>query len=163
MIHRLKDSAADYDIIFDDDGSGEVADIVAMRLSGQTLKVDLFHCKYSSSPEPGARVEDLYEVCGQAQKCVRWRERPDIFLAHLQRREATRQRGGRPSRYVHGHPAVVNGWTNHWRDFAYDFSVTVVQPGYRKAEAEAEHLELLAATESLLMDTWGMRFQIIAA
>lgn len=163
MIRRLRGSGAEYDIIFDDDGSGEVADIVAVRLSGQTMKVDLFHCKYSSSSEPGARVKDLYEVCGQAQKCVRWRERPDIFLAHLQRREATRQRAGRRSRYVHGHPADVNGWTNRWRDFAYDFSVTIVQPGYRKADAEPVHLELFAATESLLMDTWGMRFHVIVA
>jgi superfamily II DNA or RNA helicase len=31
MIRRLMKSDADYDVIFDDDGSGEVADIVAMR------------------------------------------------------------------------------------------------------------------------------------
>lgn len=106
-------------------------------------------------------MKDLYEVCGQAQKCIRWRERPDIFLAHLQHREGLRQRSGRPSRYVHGHPSTVNGWTNRWRDFAYDFSVSVVQPGYRKADAEPAHLELFAATEALLMDTWGMRFRVI--
>jgi superfamily II DNA or RNA helicase len=163
MIKRLLAGGADYDVIFDDDGSGEVADIVALRLSGQTLKVDLFHCKFSSGDSGGARVGDLYEVCGQAQKSIRWRERPDIFLAHLQRREATRQRGGRPSRYVHGKAATVNGWLNRWQDFSYDFSITVVQPGYRKAEARPEHLELFAATESLLMDTWGMKFAVIAA
>jgi hypothetical protein len=104
-------------------------------------------------------VGDLY----QAQKSVRWRERPDIFLSHLQKREATRQRGGRPSRYVHGKAAIVNGWLNRWQDFSYDFSITVVQPGYRQSEAKPERLELFAATESLLMDTWGMRFAVIAA
>jgi hypothetical protein len=163
MIRRLIDGGANYDVVFDDDGSGEVADIVAMRLSGQTLKVDLFHCKFSSKGTAGTRVKDLYEVCGQAQKCLRWRERPDIFLSHLQKRQATRQRAGLPSRYALGHPSSVNGWSNRWQDFSYDFSVTIVQPGYIKTEAKPEHLELFAATESLLMDTWGMRFRVIAA
>jgi hypothetical protein len=163
IIRKLMEGGGNYDVIFDDDGSGEVADIVAMRLSGQTLKVELYHCKFSSEAAGGARVKDLYEICGQAQKCLRWRERPDIFFAHLQRRQASRQRAGLPSRYALGHPSIVNGWSNRWQDFAYDFSVTIVQPGYVKTEAKPEHLELFAVTESLLMDTWGMRFRVIAA
>lgn len=163
MARRLRDSGAEYEVIYNDDGSGEIADLIAMRLSGSSLKVDLFHLKFSSSDQPGARVDDLYPVCGQAQKCIRWRERPDIFLDHLQKREAKAMRGGRASRYLVGNPAIVNGWTNRWREFSYEFSVTVVQPGYVKADFSPAHLELFVSTEALLMDTWGMKFRVIAA
>jgi hypothetical protein len=163
MIERLLALPNPYEVVFDDDGSGEAADIVAIRLSGATLIVDLFHCKFSADARSGARLEDLYEVCGQAQKSVRWREKPDLFLRHLGRREGDRIRAGRTSRFEQGSAAVVTGWLNRWQEFNYDFSVTVVQPGFSKSSANASHLELLAATESFLMDTWGMRFRMLAS
>ena len=163
MIGRLRKLENPYEVIFDDDGSGEAADIVAMRLSGSTLIVDLYHCKYSADAKAGARLEDLYEICGQAQKCVRWREKPDVFLKHLARREGDRARASNASRYEQGSSAIVAGWLNRWQEFSYDFSVTIVQPGLAKSRAEAAHLELLSATESFLMDTWGMRFRVLAS
>ncbi|NPD14921.1 hypothetical protein HOY34_06825 [Xinfangfangia sp. D13-10-4-6] len=163
MARRLRDSDAEYEVIYNDDGSGEIADLVAMRLSGNTLKVDLFHLKYSSSDHQGARVDDLYAVCGQAQKCIRWRERPDIFLDHLQKREAKARRGSRASRYLVGSPANVNGWVNRWKELSYEFGVTVVQPGYVKTDFNPSHLEIFASTEALLMDTWGMKFRVVVA
>ena len=81
--------------LFDDDGPGEVADVVAIRRAGQTLNIELYHCKYSSAAAPGARVHDLYEVCGQAHKSVRWAERLNEFLHHLRRREAERRKASR--------------------------------------------------------------------
>ena len=45
--------------LFDDDGPGEVADVVAIRRAGQTLNIELYHCKYSSAAAPGARGHDL--------------------------------------------------------------------------------------------------------
>ena len=65
--------------------------------------------------------------------------------------------------YEHGNSSIVGGWLNRWQEFNYDFSVTIVQPGLAKARAESPHLELLAATESFLMDTWGMRFRVLAS
>jgi Helicase conserved C-terminal domain/Type III restriction enzyme, res subunit len=137
--------------------SGEVADVVAVRRSGRALKVDLFHCKYSTEDKAGARVIDLYEVCGQAQKSVRWAERHDEFLKHLMRREADRQKKGQPTRYEKGNSQVLYALINQWRELRPEFSVTIVQPGYSKAQADKAHLELLAATESFLMETWRIR------
>jgi hypothetical protein len=62
--------------IFDDDGPGEIVDVVAIRLTENLVSVTLFHCKFSSGDMPGARVKDLYAVRGQAQKSARWRDRP---------------------------------------------------------------------------------------
>lgn len=55
-----------YDVIFDDDGKGEIADVVALRITDSVVSVTLYHCKYSGADTPGARLGDLYEVCGQA-------------------------------------------------------------------------------------------------
>ncbi len=163
IIERLLPEDLGYDVVYDDDASGEVADVVAIRQSGQKLIVDLFHCKYAEDEKPRGQVADLYEVCGQAQKCIRWREKPDIFLKHLQKRHADRIRSTGSSRYEKGNPAILNGWINRWREFSYEFSVTIVHPGYSKAKAKPEHLELFAATESLLMDTWGMKFRALVS
>lgn len=38
-----------YEIIFNDDGSGEIADLVAIRESVGNIQVDLYHCKYCGS------------------------------------------------------------------------------------------------------------------
>lgn len=37
-----------WDMIIDDDGAGEVADIVALKIEGSELIVNLVHCKYST-------------------------------------------------------------------------------------------------------------------
>lgn len=152
-----------YEVIVDDDGTGESADVVAMRLAGSKLVVELYHCKYSADPKAGARLDDLYEVCGQTQKSIRWRERPDILLNHLLKRESDRKRAGRPSRFEKGTRANVVGWLNRWQKLHYEFHAIIVQPGFSKAKAEQSHLELFSATQSLLMDTWGMTLRIFAS
>lgn len=153
VINYLIDGGG-WDIVFDDDGAGEVADVVAMRLEDGRLKVHLFHCKYSSGPVAGARLEDLYEICGQAQKSIRWAEHLGDMLKRLHRREADRLKAGKTSRYELGDQAILIAWINKWRQLRPEFTITLVQPGYSKRKAESEHLELLAATQAYLMDTY---------
>ncbi len=109
IIQRLLDASTSFDIIFDDDGAGEVADVVSLRRAGRNLYIELYHCKYSSQSQPGGRVADLYEVCGQAQKSIRWAERLDEFLHHLRRREGDRRRNGGASRFQSGEMATLLG------------------------------------------------------
>jgi superfamily II DNA or RNA helicase len=163
VIERLLAQGNMYEVIFDDDGTGESADVVAMRLAGSKLVVELHHCKYSAEPKVGARLDDLYKVCGQTQKSIRWRERPDIFLNHLLKRESDRRKAGRPSRFEKGSRANVTAWLNRWQKLHHEFHAVIVQPGFSKAKAEQSHLELFAATQSLLMDTWGMTLRIFAS
>jgi len=152
-----------FDVIFDDDGSGEIADVIAMKKDGRTLSVELIHCKYSSEDLPGARLSDLYQVLGQAQKSVRWREYPQIFFQRLRSSEARRLRKDQPSRYEIGDASIVNGWLAEWNETVYEFSVTIVQPGYSKAAANQDHLRLISATEAFLMETWGMPLRLITS
>ncbi|XCN74064.1 MAG: DEAD/DEAH box helicase family protein [Candidatus Electrothrix aestuarii] len=45
--HTIQQIKNDYDVVFDDDGSGEIADIVSIKnIEDKELIIDLFHCKY---------------------------------------------------------------------------------------------------------------------
>jgi hypothetical protein len=76
---------------------------------------------------------------------------------------ATAEGPGRPSRFEKGARANVIGWLNRWQKLHYEFHAIIVQPGFSKAKAEQSHLELFSATQSLLMDTWGMTLRILAS
>ena len=169
VIARL--SADGYDVIFDDDEAGEAADVVAVRLVGTLeaptrIDVEFYHCKYSSKSRSGARVGDLYVVCGQSQTSVRWmssaEKRTDLFT-HLLRREAKRRSAGRPTRFQRGDPGLVETL----REMTYTTPVTLkivaVQPGVSRARISEAQLRLLSVTENYLMETYQLPFSVVAS
>lgn len=76
-----------YDIIFNDDGSGEVADLVAINERHGIIQIDLYHCKYCPANDgvaaPGGRIGDTYEVCGQASRSAKWMHTGEALLSRL--------------------------------------------------------------------------------
>lgn len=69
----------EWEIIIDDDGPGELADIALLRRTEDSLEVLMAHCKYSSGDQPGRRIDDLYDVCGQAMKMNRAKSIPELL------------------------------------------------------------------------------------
>jgi hypothetical protein len=160
-----------YHVIFDDDGKGEAADVVAVRLLGQinapsSIDVEFYHCKYSHGDLPGHRIEDLYEVCGQAQKSISWmsssEKRTDLF-AHLLRREARRQEIYGASRYEVGNIDLLQTIREMSHLCPVSLKIFIVQPGVSKANVSREQLELLSVSEHYLMETFQLRFGVIAS
>jgi superfamily II DNA or RNA helicase len=138
-----------FDVLIDDDRSGEAADLVGLRIDGNELVITLVHCKYSSGASPGARVADLYEVCGQAMRGARWRDGGGLPLFnHLERR--IRAFYGRTGR----HPFEVGDIDELYRVATlapqlYPRFVTIIaQPGLSAARSSREQLQLLAGAES---------------
>jgi superfamily II DNA or RNA helicase len=152
-----------FEIVFDDDGAGEIADVVAIRQTGNRVTVDLFHCKYSRSEEPGARIDDFYAVCGQAQKCVRWREDPRKLLKHILHRESLRTKVGRGSRFEVGDKRTIQQLLNTFKELSFEYRVYIVQPGLSKAQLSAAHMDVLGATGSFLLETYTMPLRVIAS
>jgi superfamily II DNA or RNA helicase len=158
-----------WDIVFDDDGAGEAADIVAIRVVEKDrnfIDVSLYHCKYSGSVTPGQRIDDLYVVCGQAQKSVYWmyssEKQTDLF-SHLLRREPKRRRGYETSRFQKGDRDMLIRIREMSRTRPLELRVFIVQPGLSKAMATREQLELLSVTENYLMETYKLPFGVIAS
>ena len=160
----------DYDMVIDDDGKGEAADVVTIKLIGDAaapsrIDVEFYHCKYSLAAAPGRRIEDLYEVCGQAQKSIAWMsshdKRTDLFT-HLLRREARRQEAEGASRYEKGDNDLLLTIREISRLCPVSLKIYIVQPGFSKAQATREQLELLSVTDTYLMETYRLPFEVIA-
>jgi superfamily II DNA or RNA helicase len=143
---------AEWDVVMDDHGSGEIADIVALRIDGDDLIVSLTHCK-STSGTPGARLSDLYEVCGQAQKSARWRRNVTLMLRHLIRREQRRrERCGRQG-FEKGDGNALYRLDQDAPLLRAILQVTVAQPGVSKAGLSLQQAELLGATDVYLYES----------
>lgn len=152
----------DYDIIFDDDGSGEIGDVIAIKDNENSIEVEIYHCKYSSESKPGGRVKDLYEVCGQAQKCVSWLERVEDMFSHMQRRDVIRLANQNPSRFMKGNLELVSTLQTKILRCPVKVSIIIVQPGLSVAAISDSQLNLLSVTENYLMDTYKIPFNVIA-
>ena len=162
MVRLLRDSQ-DWEVILDDDGPGELADIVAFRVDGDDLVVSLTHCKYSSEANPGARISDLYEVCGQAQKSARWKRDTTRLFEHLIRRERHRhERLGRSGLEL-GVPEALFDLEDRARLLRTRFEITVVQPGLSRRAASTQQLELLACTELYVRETANASLEVFGS
>lgn len=154
VVCDLLAEAEGWDVVIDDDGPGEIADIVAMRLDDQGLLVRLVHCKYSSDAVPGARVADLYEVCGQAEKSVAWR-RSDLtpFFKQLARRaQAKHQRTGVSPFEAGDAPGLLQLQAKS-QVLRRRMEIVIVQPGLSAAQISQQQGDLLAAVESYIRTT----------
>ena len=161
VIQELR--ALSYGLIYDDDDHGESADVVAITEHPDRIEVEFWHCKFSSQDAPGHRLKDLYEVCGQAQKSIRWLDKPRDLFSHLLRR-ATRVRDGASySRYQQGTEADLLRVREKSDMQRVLLRVAIVQPGLAKEEITDEQLELLAVTENYLMETYNVPFRIVVS
>jgi hypothetical protein len=71
---RYLQATQSFDVLLDDDRANQAADLVGLEVVGGELHITLVHCKFSSESTPGARVADLYELCGQAMRSAKWRQ-----------------------------------------------------------------------------------------
>ena len=155
----------DYDVIFDDDSSGEAADVVAIKVNDnqRIISVEFYHCKFSTEDHPGARIKELYEVCGQSQKSIRWMQNIKDLFFHLLRREEKRLDENSVSRIEKGDFDKIEEILEKSSVYRTELAIFIVQPGLSKAKASSEQLELLSVTESYLKETYMIPFGIIAS
>ncbi len=165
VIDTLLDPAHDpaYDLVFDDDSTNEAADVVAMKVAGDRLIVHLFHLKYVHGGVVRTQVADLYEVCGQAQKCVHWKGNIAGLFQHLKHREGLRTQKGQQTRFERGDLALLTRLKRSSEFLIPEFKAIVVQPGMSKANASVEQLRLLGATELYVKETYGFSFETICS
>lgn len=153
-IADLKAEPEPWDIIIDDDGTGEIADVVALRLDHEGLLIRLVHCKYSRGDTPGARVADLYEVCGQAQKSIMWR-RSDLrpFFRTLEARARQKQRRDGVNPFEVGDIKKLYEMQDKALVLRRRMEMVIVQPGVSASKATTQQLDLLASTQAYLKTT----------
>lgn len=142
-----------YDVIINDDEHGEAADLVALKENDDHILLSLYHCKFSSEDTPGARLKELYEVCGQAQRSIRWKHVGLNYLfRHLKRREEQWNKANL-TRFLVGNMSKIQYIRDLSKTKPIKFKVTIVQPGISKEKITSEMLRLLGATAVFIKKT----------
>ena len=136
---RERLNIGDADIVLYDHGSGELADFVTLKREANAVIVAFYHCKGSGTPNPGARVADVYEVCSQAQKSV--------GVASLQRLEARLHARRNHTQFVRGTADELRVLLEFAKTVRTRFEVVVVQPGISAAALTDAMKEPLGATD----------------
>lgn len=155
---QIKDQ---YDVIINDDGSGEAADLVGLKVDDDEIHLVLVHCKYSGEINPGARVKDLYEVCGQAQKSIRWKHAGIKRLyERLKEREQIWKTEG-ASRFLKGSLPDLANIKSRSRTASIKLHVYVVQPGLRKDAVTSDMLRVLGSTALYLKNTAQAKLVVV--
>lgn len=149
MVARLGDL---WDVVIDDDGSGEIADLVAFSRTDGHIKILLVHCKYSSHDVPGARLGDLYELAGQAQRSAGWRRDVTAMFAKVISRERLRLKRGN-SGFVRGKLEDVMDALDATPRATIDLEIALAQPGLSARQASVRQLELLSSVELYVSET----------
>ena len=161
VIEQLKKKDC-YSVIFDDDGAGEIADVVAIDDKGETIEIQFYHCKYSHGDKPGARLSDLYEVCCQAEKSVKWCQDPKEIINRLIKREILRNKYG-TSRFEVGDIRKLKEIRNKMRLYHVRIGITIVQPGVEKSLINDDMLRIISGAASYALDTYGVKLEVICS
>lgn len=153
--------AADFDVVFDDDGSGEAADLVCIKQRDDHLQLVLVHCKFSGAATSGRRVKDVVEVSSQAVRCARWTYKFLHLCQHLKVREEQLTKEYRPSRFLKGSLSALNRLIKFNRFNPVRSEIVVVQPGLSKTQRTRDQAIVLAAALTYLKETVGIDLGII--
>jgi hypothetical protein len=147
--------------VITDHHSGEMADFIMITAGASFVTVALLHCKSSAERKPGARVEDFYEVAGQAVRSIRWIGGAD-FWSELGRRLQDRDSCEVVTGVAPDVAAQVAAWT--LEPPITRFQVWIVQPG-----ADVDRITASANCRALLLncDSWlgkhGMDLVVIGS
>ena len=125
-----------------------------MRIDPEGLLIRLVHCKYSHGETAGARVDDLYEVCGQTQKSIMWR-RSDLkpFFRTLDHRARKKQQRTGANPFEVGDIKKLYELQDKALILRRRIEMVIVQPGLSAAKATPQQLDLLASTQAYLRTT----------
>jgi superfamily II DNA or RNA helicase len=162
FIEKIKN---DFQIIYDDDGKGEIADIIGINDTGNAIDVHLYHLKYAQNGQVSNNIDNFYQVCGQAQKALKWKHKDgrEIF-AHLFKRKTKHLAGNSCSRIVKGSEDDLENfleqakWTKTIRYHMY-----IVQPALSKANASKDILLLLGNVQHCLATIGNINLTVYAS
>ena len=163
VIEWLKEE--DFDIIYDDDYSGEIADVVTIKSHSNRIVINLYHLKFAIDGVVSNQIKNFYEVCGQAQKSVHWKHKSGKeFINHLLRREVKSKKGKSCSRLEKGDKNDLIKLLGILKnEIPVEYKIIIVQPGLSKTKASDDILKLLSVTENYIKEFSDIALAVIAS
>lgn len=154
----------EHSVIFNDDGSGEAADLVGLRDDNDgSIVLTLYHCKGAHGGKVSSDIRNLYTLCGQAQKSIATKHEGLKKLSlDLRRRHEIWAKTG-DSRLLKGNLKDLSYFVEKSRKSLIKFEVVLVQPGMSRASISSDMTKLLATTELFLKKTTDAEFRVIGS
>ena len=161
VIRRLK--LEDYDIIYDDDYSGEIADVITIKEFDNEIKIEFYHIKFAKAGLVNTRIDNFYEVCGQAQKSIHWKHKKGTeFFEHLLRRKLKVRNGQERSRLEKGTEQDLERLLLLAKNRKpMNFEVYIVQPSLSVGNTSESIMTLLGVTENYLKEVADINLKVI--
>jgi len=151
-----------FDVVFDDDDAGEVADLICLKNEDSSIRLVLIHCKYSQNSSAGERVKDVVEVCSQAVRSAKWKWKFKDMCRHAINREKNNLQG-RSTRLLHGEITDFNKFARLSRFKEIKPEIVIVQPGLSVQNITKEQSTIVAAAYAYLKETIGLDLDIICS
>ena len=162
IAQKIKD---EYTILYDDDNSGEIADLIGIKEEEKEIVISLYHLKYANGGKVSNDINNLYVICGQAEKSLVWRDKEiSRFFTHLFARRTKKYQKREGDRLIKGTVADLerlNRIAN--RQKRVRFEVTIVQPSISKANVSEDILLLLGTTETYIKDYSNIDLRVICS
>lgn len=152
---RLNNSRAE--IVFYDHRPGECADYLTAEIDEEgELQTCLYHCKGAGGAPSGNRDSDLFEVCGQVTKSVRWRNKKALI-----KQVRSRLRTG--SIFIKGDIQTFLNLIETSTHYDLPLKIYIVQPGLSIEQLSAKSSTLLATASRGIVAHGCQRLHIICA
>jgi superfamily II DNA or RNA helicase len=152
-----------FQVVFDDDASGEAADLVCLKEEADHIRLALIHCKFSGGQTPGERVKDVTEVCAQAVRSAKWKWRFRDLIRHVLGREQRLTNAQRQTRFLFGTNADLNRFVKLSRFKEVRAEILIVQPGISIQARTPDQNMVLAAALTYLKETIGADLDVICS
>lgn len=155
--------AENFDIIFNDDGAGESADLVGIKNKDSHIELVLLHCKYSKGKTSGARVADVVEVCSQAVRSYKWKNKELLLFDHLQHRYEKTKKNSSKNRFFKGTLNDLIYLRSLLRKKEVKYFISIVQPGLSYSKLTSEQRAILGSTHAFLLETTDANMKVICS
>lgn len=152
-------SIGDHDVVYFDHGTGEVADFITVNKDGESVLIEFYHCKSTKGNNPGDRVDDVYEVCGQSIKCTIY-TRPSKLFERINRRFSDKKGA---STFLKGDIELFRSLVCEVPPAAITFKIIAVQPGISANSITEKLGNILGAVDDYLVRERHEHFYIMGS
>jgi superfamily II DNA or RNA helicase len=163
--HFIESIKNEFQIVYDDDGKGEIADIIGINDSETVIDIHLYHLKYAKNGRVSNDIDNFYQVCGQALKSLKWKHKEGKeFFNHLFKRKTKTLNGITCNRIIKGTEDNIEDlleqakWTKAMR-----FHIYIVQPSLSKANASNDILLLLGNVQHYLATVGNVELKVFSS
>lgn len=154
---------AGFDVVFDDDGRNEAADLICVKETDDDIVLALVHCKFSEKSAAGGRVKDVVEVASQAIRSARWPGKFKELVRHINRRVRTRSIEEGRSLFLAGSAASLSTILRASRFKEVRPQIWIIQPGMSASGLTENQSIVLGAAAAYLKETLSVDLDIVGA